>query len=290
MILPRRLLTIAYALTALATLLIPANLVSAAAQQPNTPSGLLISPATAFATINAGSQKTENLTVANYTAHPVVVSLAVKQFTVSNYSYTYSFNPPDNNWVTLNSSQVLLTSNQIQTVPYTINVPKGSPPGGSYYTLFASTTLTSGTIKSTAQAASLLFLTVNGKLVRTSTLHSDSIQRLVFGPQIAFHFDVTNTGNVYYFIYVSGKLHGLTAAPSATPITHLIIPGKVRQYAGTIAHPFLPGVYEATYGYKTDAGASVQKSRLIVYIPPWSIAALLIVLLVANTWHLKKKR
>jgi hypothetical protein len=58
------------------------------------------------------------------------------------------------------------------------------------------------------------------------------------------------------------------------------MPGSVRRLTGTIAAPVLPGVYTATYGYRTDDGQNVQQSRTVIFIPPWSVAFLLAALLV----------
>ena len=262
--------------------------VSASTIHTNSPKGLLITPATQFATVNAGKTQAGDFGVANHTANPLTISFSIKQFTVDNYSYNYNFNPPNNNWITISLPQVTLLPGQTQTIPYSVNIPIGTQPGGNYFVLIASATLTSGNLTSKVQAASLLYLTVNGKLTYSSRLVNDSIQRVMFGTQLAYHFSVIDTGNDYLFIYTSGALHGLNAKSALTPVTHLVIPGKIRQFAGTIPHPLLPGVYRATYGYTTDTGAAVQRSQLILYIPPWSIAVVLLVLLAGNVWYVKR--
>lgn len=264
--------------------------VSASTIYSNTPKGLVISPASQFETVSAGKTHISSFSVANYTSNPLTISLSVKQFTVDNYSYNYNFNPPNNNWVRLGVSQVTLLSRQTQTIPYNITIPTGTQPGGNYFVLIASATLTSGTLASKVQAASLLYLTVNGKLTDTSRLVNNSIQRVMFGTQLAYHFSVIDTGNDYFFVYTSGALHGLNVKPSMTPITHLVIPGKIRQFTGTIPHPLLPGFYRATFGYTTDSGAVVQRSHLILYLPPWSIAGVLLVVLAFNVWYLKRRK
>jgi len=283
---------VGYAIAAFCLVLISITTVSAAnIIHSNTPKGLVISPATQFATVNAGKTQAGSFSVANDTANPLTISFSIKQFTVDSYSYSYNFNPPNNNWVTIGLPQVTLLPGQTQTIPYSVTIPVGAPPGGNYFVLIASATLTSGNLTSKVQAASLLYLTVNGKLTYTSRLVNDSIQRVAFGTQLAYHFSVIDTGNDYLFIYTSGVLHGLNTKPAmTTPVTHLVIPGKIRQFTGTIPHPLLPGVYRATFGYTTDTGAVVQRSHLILYIPPWSIAGVLLVLLAGNVWYLKKKK
>jgi len=56
------------------------------------------------------------------------------------------------------------------------------------------------------------------------------------------------------------------------------MPNAVRRVSDTISSPILPGIYKATYGYKTDAGTTVMKSGYILFIPPWFIAVLLVII------------
>ena len=252
--------------------------------------GLFLSPAAEYETINAGHHETEYFTVADHTNNPMTINLSIEQFSVNNYSYTYSFSPPTNHWITFGLSQVSLNAGQSVSVPYVINVPSGSLPGGNYYSLVAGANLGTGNLNATAQAAMLLYLTVNGKLSYTNRLISSSIQRIMFESQISYNFSVIDTGNIYFYIYISGKLHGLTAQAGSSPVTHLVMPGKIRQFSGSIPHPILPGIYRATYGFTTSAGTGIQRSALIVYIPPWSIAAVLVLLLGLNLWYTRRKR
>lgn len=280
---------IAAGLVVLSTAAACANGFATGSSRPSA-KGLLISPAIAFDSINAGSQQTKTLTIADSTSSSLTVNLSVKQFSVNSYSYTYNFNPPQKDWINLSQTAVVLSPGQSRLISYQIKVPASAPPGGNYYTLIASSSLSSGAIQGTVQAASLLYLTVNGHLVRSAWVSGNSMQTFVFGKQVNYHFNVTDSGNVYYFIYVSGKLHGLGTGKTETAAAHIVMPGKVRSFSGVVASPVLPGVYRATYGFTTDAGASQTESHWIVYLPPWSIAALLFILLGLNLWYNRRHR
>ena len=276
----RRLLTLCLCLL----VLLPAP---ASADTPKN-KGLLISPLRQYISLDAGKQAIGRFTVANLTEQPITVTLSAKQFSVSDYAYNYNFSPP-NDWLSFKLTQIPLEPNESREVDYTVTVPAGTAAGGQYYTLLASAELNAGNLKSTVQAATLLYLTVNGKLVRTSQLVGSSIHRIVFGKQVQYTIDVRNTGNVHYFAYFSGQLHGLTAK-SASGTSHILLPGPIRQVVGDINAPLLPGIYKATYGYKTDAGTTVTQSRFIIFLPPWSLAFLVLLLIIGLNLYGRRKR
>ena len=261
-------------LAALLCAAFPGNVLAASAAPPKE-KGLLITPLRQYLSVDAGKTVQSSFTVANLTDDPLSVNFSIKQFSVTDYVYNYKFNNPTNKWVHLSTDSVTLRPNQSQEIPYSVQVPARSKPGGVYYTLFAGANLVSQGVNSTIQAADLLYLTVNGKLTQVSHLQSSSIQWVSFGHDISFSLQPVNTGNVYSFVYVSGELHGLFVKPPVTSAAHLLMPGKVRSLNGTIASPTLPGIYKATYGYKTDAGWAIQESHIVLFIPPWFIAFVL---------------
>ncbi len=247
--------------------------------------GLSISPLRQYLQIDAGHAKTSSITIGNLTDKPLGIALSVKQFSVANYTYDYQFSNPQNNWLQLDQTQIVLAPGQSRKLLYTVAVPTGTAPGGHYYTLLASANITTGELKSTVQAAMPLYVTVNGTLIKTGHLQSSSIQRVVFGSNITYTLNPINTGNVHYFVYATGTLHGPLTKTVARTASHLLLPGAVRRMSGTISSPVLPGVYRASFGYKTDAGSSVMQSRYIVFIPPWFIALILIILLFASKFR-----
>ncbi len=252
--------------------------------------GLLITPVKQQISVDAGTAVANSLVVANLTQSPQDISLSVKQFSVANYTYDYTFQPPENDWLRLGITSQHLDSGQSKTIPYTITVPARTAPGGHYYTLFASAKVTTGGVSNTIQAADLLYLTVNGKLTKVSHLEDSSIPWLVVSKDVPFTLHAINTGNIYSYVYVSGQLHGLLVKPAQTSTGHILIPGHVRTLSSSIDSPVLPGIYRAVYGYKTEGNWIVQETHWIVYLPPWFIAFTLAALLVGGGIVRRKRR
>lgn len=252
--------------------------------------GLRITPVRQFLSVDAGTAVHDRFNVANTTDQPLAVTLSVQQFSVADYSYDYTFNQPDNDWLRLGLTEATLEPGQSMDIPFTLSVPADGTPGGYYYTLLASAKLSSQGLSGTVQAADLLYVTVNGELSRTSHLEGSSIPQLVFGREIAFTIEPRNTGNIHQFAFITGELHGLGAPAPVTSGAHLLMPGKVRTLNASMPAPIWPGMYRATIGYRTDAGQTVTASRMIVVVPPWFIAVLLGALLIAGRFLPGRKR
>ena len=249
--------------------------------------GLAISPLRQEVTLDAGKTTKGMFTVSNLTNKPMLVNMSVKQFSATNYIYDYEFRPPDNDWVKLQVPQVQLQPGESRKISYDVILPPKVAPGGYYYTVFVSTDIDSG-LPSTVQAATLIYLTVNGDLIRTSLLQNDSIPFWVTGTNIPYKFDVKDTGNVHFSAYFYGQLEGIFGKLPESGTSHIVMPGTVRTIEGVIPSPLLPGIYRVTYGYKVDfADFVVAKSAWIIFIPPWSVVVLVFLLIGARWGYIK---
>lgn len=256
--------------------------------------GLAISPVRSETKVDAGKSTTGYVTIGNLTDKNTVVSLQVKEFSVADYTYDYEFHTPKNDWLKLSEPQIELEPHTSKKVAYTIAVPQKVAPGGYYFSLVASTSISGSGLPVTVQAASLVYLKVSGKLIQTGVMLNDSLPFLVTGNTVPYKFDVKDTGNIYFSSYFYGKIDGLFGIGSQpeTGTSHLLIPNVVRTITGTIPSPLLPGIYRVTYGYRVDfTPIVVTKSAYILFIPPWSVAALVLVLLTARwVWQKRHKR
>lgn len=218
----------------------------------------------------------------------MTVSLFVKQFSVSDYIYDYTFSTP-NDWVFLSKDQVQLKAGESQKIDYTVTVPKGSAPGGHYYTLFASARVQSGGVVSAMQTTDLLYVTVNGKLTTSNHIEKTAVPQVVFDSRIPYQMDVRNTGNVHYFAYFTGSVKGFLTDNNEPLTSHLLMPGTVKHITGTVPSPLWPGIYTVTYGYQTENTPEVTRSSTILFVPPWSIV-LVALIIMAATWQVRRKQ
>lgn len=231
--------------------------------------GLLITPLRDYIDVDPGKTADHKVGVANLTPNPMDITLYVEQFSVADYTYDYTFDAPKEDWIKLQTTQLHLASGSSKEVPYTITVPKKGIPGGHYFTIFASAKVGDG---KEIRAAVVLYVTVSGDLIQTSKIKKEEIPAISFGGDIPFSLDVRDTGNTHFFIYVSGRLETWWGSQSAVEMAHLLLPKTTRTVGSEIASPVFPGVYKAVYGYRTERGERTERSKMIVYLPPWSIA------------------
>jgi hypothetical protein len=247
----------------------------ARAAEPAPPkAGLFITPVREYITTDAKQTTPHTLTVANFTDKPMTVTLSVEQFTVADYSYDYQFTKTDQEWIHFVENKLTLNPNQNQAIAYTLTPPAKVAPGGHYLTILATATLDNGTAKTRIQAATLLYITIEGNLDRSSLIKADHIPGVLFGGDIHYTLTVQNTGNTHFFVYVYGELQGLSAKPKTTEVAHLLLPLTSRTIGGTIPAPLLPGLYHATYGYTADGGQQIERTHWVLYLPVWSLAML----------------
>lgn len=231
--------------------------------------GLLVTPLRDYIKVDPGESANDKIGVANLTPNPMDITLYAEQFSVADYTYDYQFSAPKEDWVKLQTAQLHLTAGGSKEVPYTITVPKKGAPGGHYFTIFASAKVGDG---KEIRAAVVLYVTVNGDLIQTSKIKKEVIPVVSFGGNIPFSLDVRDTGNTHFFVYVSGRLETWWPGQPASETAHLLLPKTTRTVGSEIASPILPGVYKAVYGYRTESGQRTELSKIIVYLPVWSIA------------------
>ena len=251
--------------------------------------GLYISPLRNYLTLNAGESVTRAFTVANLTDTPMDISTHIERFSVVDYNYDYEFGTATNDWVAIKQQTFSLKPYESREVTYSVTLPDSATPGGYYYTLYAASTVTSGATNTTLRAATLLYLTVNGTLKRTSVVTSHSLPFLVISPRVEYTLAIKNTGNVHYFAQLSSAVDGLFYHNAPNGTSQLLMPSKIRQLDASIATPVIPGIYKLTYTITPDDGVGYAESRYFLYAPLWFII-LIGFLLAYGTYYVRKRR
>lgn len=259
----------------------------------STNSGLLISPPRHSMHVAAGGSDSQKMTVANYTERSLDVILNVQEFSVANLSYEYQIKDADRPWLSIEQTELALEAGESQELAFSVHPPASTAPGGKYYLIVASATAKNGDLVSTMQVAAPVYITIDGQLDKSSKLENNhSINRIVIlGDAIPFRLDITNTGNVHYLVEVKASLQGLFTGHSTTSTQHILLPDTTRRFTASIPVPLLPGIYQATYGYSSEATGDVVVRSWVLYLPPWAIiGTLLLGWIITTVIRLIRKR
>ena len=168
--------------------------------------GLYIAPLRQDVKLVAGTSQEGKFIVGNHTDKAMTVKLSVKRFSMTEFAYSYEFYEPNNNWVVFAVPTVTLQPGEHRTVDFSLRVPANEAAGGYYFTLIASTSVRTAV---TVQAATLLYVRVDGGLTRSIEIQDSKIPKFTSTPSIPYQFDAKDTGNVYvnasFFASINGK-------------------------------------------------------------------------------------
>jgi len=244
--------------------------------------GLYVSPVRSQLTVKHNEPKTGSMRIANYTDRSLTVNLFVQRFSAIDYSYDFAFHKLEgkDRWIFFENSTVQLKPQENREVRYTIDVPETTQPGGHYFALTASTDMSDKGLGQVAQVVSQLYVTVEGAYKKAGSIGNETVPFVVFDTKIPFTYDAANTGNIHYTAFFYGYLKGLFYEQPETGVSHILMPGSKRKVGGSVPVPFWPGIYTLTYGYRADIDDTIAvKTATVLYIPPWSIVALVLLAL-----------
>jgi hypothetical protein len=243
-----------------------------AADTPPVHKGLSVSPLRTKISVKPGSTFTNAIKITNNTPETIDVDLTAEEFSVINEQYDYTFKPilSLKNYVRLTPAKVTLESGKSQKIRYEISAPIGAEPKGEYISLFATTKQHSpnGGIASHERVASLLYITIEGKLKRTGKLLSLRDPWAASG-SAKWTASVQNVGTAHFtsrYEITTQTLFGTTAAENTG--SAIVLPNTVRLIAGDIPKPQLPGLYKIAYHIGLGDTPAASTVHYILYIPP----------------------
>lgn len=238
--------------------------------------GLTLSPLRSELEISPGTSLDGILTVKNSTDKLMTVSLVAEEFSVINQQYDYAFTAESNmaKWVSFSPSEVDLIAGETKQVKYTVGVPLLAEPGGRYISLFASTDTGNldNAIKSRQRVASLLYITVSGKVTRVGSLASLSSPWLI-SDSSSWSVALRNSGTTHFRSRYDVQVLNLIGndVVASIPGDALILPGTIRLINNILPLPKLPGIYKVVYMIGLGDSPAVTETRYIIYAPIYAI-------------------
>ncbi len=294
----RRLITIFIIGLAIATIG-HTNVHAQAAEQPT--KVITVTPASTDVAIDPGSSTAKTVKVLNEGTNSFRVTLSMSPYHVSGEDYNPEFTQisgtvDPSKWVHLSTTNTSVDGNKSFDVPYTINVPQNTAPGGYYAVIFAETS-TDGTqtgVVSHSRVGTILYITVNGDIKSGGHLTGDALPILHFVGSIPLGLKVSNSGGTHFITNVSYSV----TDTSGKEVLHAsfdryVLPQTEREIKSGFTPQSLIGVY-TVHRSATIAGKLNTLPDVKIYvINPWllgSIAFLIGILIAVPIQRSRRRR
>lgn len=298
--LSRRLPRIVFSTLLLSTALLIISLQSVHAE-PNSVRDITMSPSSTEISVAPGASATKSFGVINGGNDDYAMTTSVAPYHVQNETYSPQFTQLPGttnvaNWIHLEILQSKVPAHQMITVPYTVNVPEGTAPGGYYAVLFAETSSkeTGGVIPHN-RVGSILYITVTGPVKKSGTLGAVSIPRVIFGSQVSIGMRIGNTGGVHFLstsTVVVKDLFGKQVYHAT--LSRYVLPQTERLVTTTWAASAPMGIYTVSRSADVAGTHQVLPDQRIMVVQPWLamlvgvILLLIIVILPARRWYVER--
>ena len=210
-------------------------------------------------------------------------------------------------WVSLSDNQLTVKKGETATVSYTIKVPLDAEFGGKYATISFDRILPSSDLSSInlkTRLHHLIFFNVDGNLKEDLKINKLTTDKNIYfdtNPNVTFKTEILNVGNIHLiptgYIEIKGLFNNEKVefnSQSGSKQGFIIPdPNIVREYISSWNGGNLKfGSYTATLHLKYGEGANLTEKLTSVsfFILPWTVPALIIILVMIYLIHYKFKK
>ena len=243
---------------------------------------ITVTPSSTDLVINPGSSTSRSIDVINQGSDSFKVTLSTSPYHVSSLNYDPQFTQipgtlDPSEWIHLSVKSNTLDGNKTLTVPYTIDVPKNTAPGGYYAVLFAETSndSTQSGVVSHNRVGSILYITVNGDIKSGGVLTADSLPTVNFGGNVPLGLKVSNTGGTHF---VTNAVFSVTDL-GGKEILHAsfdryVLPQTEREIKSGFTPQSLVNVYTVHRSATIAGELKHLPDEKIYFITPWLLGAI----------------
>ena len=245
----------------------------------NPSQAITLSPASTEFTIDPGGSGADKVTIINGGGESFNVALSSAPYHVEGDNYDPQFTQLPGTvdasaWVHLSTLNGTVAGNKTLTVPYTIDVPKSTVPGGYYAVIFATTStddIKTGVV-SHNRVGNVLYITVNGTIKSGGKLTGDPLPSFYFAGAIPIGTKITNGGGTHFItkaVYTVTDLSGKEVFNSTTE--RYILPQTEREISSNWTPQGLFNVFTVHRNATVAGNNESLPDRKIVFINPWLI-------------------
>jgi hypothetical protein len=264
---------------------------SSTAHAASTPSqAITLSPASTDVAVDPGATASKTVDIINSGNNSFNVTTSRAPYYVSGLDYDPHFTQLPGTvdasaWVHLSVNTTTVAANTTITMPYTVEVPAGTPAGGYYAVIFVETSTDDAKtgVVSHNRVGDILYITVNGNIKSGGNITGDALPSFSFIGSIPITTKISNSGGVHFITQAVYTVTDMTGHKVFTATTErYILPQTEREITSTWSPQSVFGIF-TVHRSATIAGVvtSLPDQKIIV-INPWLfvVAAFLIGILI----------
>lgn len=247
---------------------------------------ITLSPASTDIAIDPGASAAKSLDIINSGSDSFNVTLSASPYHVTGENYDASFTQLPGTvdasaWVKLSTKSGVVGADKVLTIPYSINIPKNTAPGGYYAVVFAETSTDNEKtgVVSHNRVGNILYITVNGSIKSGGKVTGETLPFLHFTGDLPIGIKVSNSGGTHF---ISKATYSVTDYSGNTVFTatteRYVLPATEREFSATWTPRSLFGIY--TIHRNATIAGKVQSlpDKKVVVINPWFLLAVVFLL------------
>ncbi len=266
------------------------SLVGPVAQAANTPTqaqtqAITLSPASTDVKVDPGGTFSKSVDVINSGPNALNANLYVDPYYVSGENYDPRFTQlpgtvDASKWVKLSLTKSVVKGYKVLTVPYTIQVPKNTVPGGYYAVIFAETSNDNATgVVPRSRVGDILYITVNGTIKSGGDIVANQLPSIVFGGSVPIGAKISNNGGAHFVTTATYSVTDISGKEVfKASLERYVLPQTERNVSTPWSPQSLFGLY-TVHRSATIAGTSKSlPDQKFVYINPWLLVATIVLI------------
>jgi len=248
-----------------------------------------VTPSSTALSVDPGASVKGSVDVINLGKNPFNVTMLTTPYQVAGLSYDPSFkqlpgtvNPSE--WIHFTTAtKNTLAAQKLSTVEYTVDVPKGTAPGGYYAVIFAqmdSVSTTTG-VTTHSRVGDILYITVNGAVKKQGTASAPKIPSVITHTPVALKTIVSNEGGVHFQTNVTTNVNNLFNKTIFSHTANAYVLPQTERQLSTDWSPTAPlGIYRIERDVTLPNGTTTLPAQWVLVMKPWVIIVLIVMIIV----------
>jgi hypothetical protein len=247
---------------------------------------ITVTPASTDVSVDPGASASKSIDIINAGSNAFKVTLSTSPYHVASDTYDPLFTQlpgtvDPSGWIQLSSTNISVEGNKSFTIPYTINVPANTAPGGYYAVIFAETSDESAGsgVVSHNKVGNILYINVNGDVKSGGNLTGDSLPLVHFVGSIPIGAKISNSGGTHFITNVQYSVtdfRGNQVFKAA--YDRYVLPQTEREIKTSFTPQSIIGIYTV---HRSATIAGILKTlpdQKIYVINPWLLVAIAFVI------------